>query len=801
MKSILTGLVLLISIQLSAQGIIAGTVADEGGKVMEGATVQLQALTASGNTFSTLTDRSGFFTFSGVSYGYYRLRISFVGYQSMTIDSIHVRAERTEFNLSDLTLTPSAAGQLNAVIIYAEKPVIESKDGNITFNAAESPLSNGSSASDLLETLPLVTKDPDGKVLVGGKVPKILIDEKPVNLNMQQLQDLLETLPGTSIEKIEVMTNPPPQYANEEGGVINIVTKKGVVGTSGRATIYAGSRGEAGGNLNFNYRKSGLVFNINGGLVENRFRGHGYSVRENRYADSTTHLNTQNNYLNENTRPNVRLNLEYDLNKYHSINLVLQWNGNRYDNSSTTDYQNLNRFNEIYKQSARDIGSTGQNDNKSLSLNYQMKTNLPGEVLKVNSSFNFSNNNSDRLFYQQFFTADHVFTGLDSTQLQTTGNHSNGYNLQVNYDRPLADKKTFLSLGSALNATTSKVNTEALYKRKQDGTLAPLNLLSNRFNFFQYVNNYRASLRHKWSNKWMLTTGLTAEQTNIHFELFKNAADTAHYYWTYLPFATFSKSWNDVLNLRLSYKRSIRRPGIWQLNPSIDFSDPYNLRFGNSGLEASTSHNFDLVLGRTKPNLFLNLGLGYNSVQDIFSQIRTLQPDGKTEITWQNISGRKEYQVNTWNGYNINKKIRLNFNASYTYNQYSEYDKAVRNFRNGSSFNTNLHTSYNWHNIYSASMNVSLNRFANPQGTVRNRVRMNLGLQAKMLDKKLVVSLNAMDPFLQQENRFVSYGKNFMLENYNFTDTRNFRISISYNLVKTSKPKEDVLKKAKQIGG
>jgi outer membrane receptor for ferrienterochelin and colicin len=47
-----------------------------------------------------------------------------------------------------------------------------------------------------------------------------------VELNLQQLQDLLESMPGSSIEKIEVMTNPPPQYANEQGGVINIVTKK-----------------------------------------------------------------------------------------------------------------------------------------------------------------------------------------------------------------------------------------------------------------------------------------------------------------------------------------------------------------------------------------------------------------------------------------------------------------------------------------------------------------------------------------------------------------------------------------------
>ena len=101
------------------------------------------------------------------------------------------------------------------MVIYAEKPLIQSKDGNITFNAGESALAAGSNASDLLTQVPLVAKDADGKISVRGKEPKILIDDKPVELNLQQLQDLLESLPGSSIEKIEVMTNPPPQYANE----------------------------------------------------------------------------------------------------------------------------------------------------------------------------------------------------------------------------------------------------------------------------------------------------------------------------------------------------------------------------------------------------------------------------------------------------------------------------------------------------------------------------------------------------------------------------------------------------------
>ncbi|MCX5726778.1 MAG: site-specific DNA-methyltransferase [Candidatus Saganbacteria bacterium] len=45
--------------------------------------------------------------------------------------------------------------------------------------------------------------------------------------------------------------------------------------------------------------------------------------------------------------------------------------------------------------------------------------------------------------------------------------------------------------------------------------------------------------------------------------------------------------------------------------------------------------------------------------------LRTLIDNGITEITWQNISGRKEYELNTWMGYTFSKKFRLNFNAGY----------------------------------------------------------------------------------------------------------------------------------------
>ncbi|MEO7984009.1 MAG: outer membrane beta-barrel family protein, partial [Bacteroidota bacterium] len=312
--------------------------------------------------------------------------------------------------------------------------------------------------------------------------------------------------------------------------------------------------------------------------------------------------------------------------------------------------------------------------------------------------------------------------------------------------------------------------------------------LSNEFRFHQSITNLRASVRQVLKENFSATAGVSAEHTFIWFELFKDNRDAKNNYLTWLPFANINRTWKDKLNLTLAYRRSIRRPGINELNPTVDFGDPYNVRFGNENLEASTAHNFDFVLGRTKTFYYINLGLGYNIVEDIFSQVRTLLPDGKTQVTWENISGRKEYEVSTWGGLTITKKLRTNLSASYTYNVYSEFDKAVKYYRNGGSFTSNMNTTFSPKDVLNLTGSFTFNRFANPQGYARWSWSMNVGVQRKFFNKKLTVTANIIDPFVQ-ENRSYTYGTNFMLQSFSRPQTRNFRLSLGYNLTKAPKKK------------
>lgn len=364
-------------------GIVSGIVQDENSKAINGATVQLVSSADNLSSKITMTDKNGVFSFSGIPLGYYKLKITHTGLQPLVIDSIHFRSERVDFNLNDLVLKIKTSQNLSEVIVYTEKPLMQSKDGNITFNTAESALSAGSSAGELLNNVPMITKDPHGKILIRGKEPKILIDDKPVELNLQQLQDLLESLLGSSIEKIEVMTNPPPQYANEQGGVINIVTRKGKMGMGGRISISGGTRGEGSVNGNFNYRKNKFAITVNANAGFNRFEGGGHSSRKNIYADSASFFNTKNSSLNKNTRPGLRVNIDYDISKRQILNIVINYNQNDFNNRNTTEYTNINRFDEIYRLSERTIRSGGNNHNPNFNLTYTLKGKTAGEKLRI----------------------------------------------------------------------------------------------------------------------------------------------------------------------------------------------------------------------------------------------------------------------------------------------------------------------------------------------------------------------------------------------------------------------------------
>ncbi|HEX8332905.1 MAG TPA: TonB-dependent receptor, partial [Segetibacter sp.] len=667
-------------------------------------------------------------------------------------------------------------------------------DGKITYNVGESALSNGSSTAELLKSMPMIANDPNGKILLKGKEPKILIDDKPTDLSATQLADLLESMPGNSIEKIELMTNPPPQYASEAGGVINIVTKKGKIGWVGKIALSAGTRGEGNLSSNLSYRNKKFSFNTTLGVGASQLQGSNYSRRENIYRDSTNFFNTDGEFKTKNLRPNIRLQGDYEINKRNSINAVIQSNLNYFDNVSHTQYTNLNQSKQIYRLSTRENATSGNGYNHGLNLSYTHRGKNVAERLQIIAATNFGKNDNQRDFYQEFLRPDFTPSGLDSTQNQLTDNYSNAFSLRVNYDKPFRSKTKGRSASLTAGATFSRNNhhnilNTSFYKRADDRFVIN-DLLSTDFRFHQSIATARAGLNLNLKKEWRFVAGAQAEQTTTDFDFIQgNAADVSNSYLKILPHVTIRKEFSKTFNVALVYRSSIRRPGIGELNPSIDYNDPNNIRFGNPYLQPSVADNFDLNIGLSKGKYYLNGSLGYNKVKNIFNTIRTLVESGKTEVTYLNIADRNEYEASIWGGYTFSKKLRVNSSAGYSYNEYSLTERTLYKYRNGGTFYTSLNYNFTPNSLTTLDGNARYSSFSDPQGRARSNLSMNLGIQRKFLNKRLIGSFNIIDPFRVQQYTTYTYGKNFTLENFNSTNTRNFRISLAYQLNKPPQKK------------
>jgi iron complex outermembrane receptor protein len=118
---------------------------------------------------------------------------------------------------------------MNEVVVQSKKPFIETKIDKTVVNVDASPSSAGATAMEILEKSPGVSVSSDGAISLRGKAGVIvMLDGKPTYMSSSDLANLLKNMPASSLDQVEIMTNPSARYdASGNSGVINIKTKKG----------------------------------------------------------------------------------------------------------------------------------------------------------------------------------------------------------------------------------------------------------------------------------------------------------------------------------------------------------------------------------------------------------------------------------------------------------------------------------------------------------------------------------------------------------------------------------------------
>ena len=234
---------------------ISGRIMNKGCHPLQGVTVHFNPLADSMLLTSTLTNTDGLFIVNNLKNGLYRFTINMIGYVPYTNT---IRLDKTLL-LPAITLIDQEKA-LKEVKITAYKPLVEQKIDRTIINVDANIANAGSNLMEVLEKSPGVMVDQNGIVSLKGKGATIFIDDKPTYLSGADLNAYLSSLPSSTIDQIELMTNPPARYdASGNGGIINIRTKKGKIkGINGGINLsyLQGRYARTNNSFNFNYRNN-----------------------------------------------------------------------------------------------------------------------------------------------------------------------------------------------------------------------------------------------------------------------------------------------------------------------------------------------------------------------------------------------------------------------------------------------------------------------------------------------------------------------------------------------------------------
>lgn len=168
------------------------------------------------------TGFDGRFVINDVAEKDYLLKASYVGY----VDLMRPVSVKGNMDLGEMKMQPGTT--LKTVEISAERPLFSMDGEKNIYNTTDDPSIQTGTASDALQNAPGIEIDADGNItLRGTQSVEVWINDRPSHMDGEALKQYIKMLPASSIEKIEVISNPSARYG---GGtpVVNIVTTQKV---------------------------------------------------------------------------------------------------------------------------------------------------------------------------------------------------------------------------------------------------------------------------------------------------------------------------------------------------------------------------------------------------------------------------------------------------------------------------------------------------------------------------------------------------------------------------------------------
>jgi len=794
MKSLLLSVLLFcfslgVKSQSNSASQINGKIIDSiAGKPINLATIILKT-PQNAQVKSVLSAKDGSFSISGLPTGSYVLSIVYIGFQNKLIK---LTLNNTITDLGNIAMHNSPT-ELKGVTITADRPLVKQEIDRISYDMKADPESKVNNVLEMMRKVPMLSVDGDDNIqLQGNSNYKILVNGRPSGMMERNPKDILKSMPASSIEKIEVITTPPAKYDGEGlAGIINIITfKKADNGTNGTVNVSqrfpVGGPG-IGGSFTAKSGKFGFAANVGGNLNSSpllnnsNFRSTLGSNPTNLFQTGSRDFSGKSGYGGA--------ELSYEIDSLNLISAQLNYNAN--DNESwSTQYSTLRNATSLMQSYGLNNSLNGTGNGIDAALNYQLGFKKDKNRLLTFSYryYRFSNNQ-----FNNVDIFDAVAYTLPNYKQENTGGSSEK-TAQIDYVYPL--KKVTIEAGVKAIFRDNTSNFQFL-SLQPSGIFTPDPLRTNNFNNSQNVygvyNTYQFSLK-----KWGFKAGIRAEQTEIEADFHGANQQLNNTAFNLIPSLSVNYRFKDMSSINFGFTSRIQRPGIYQLNPFVDRSNPNFETAGNPNLRATTGNMIEANYSRFK-KASINIGLRAMIFDDlVMPQVITDPVTNITRSTPGNTGSGTLLGLNVNVNYPFGNKIKASINTSANYGM-------VKGVVNGVLINTKglmsrVYSSLSYRPSKTWQTTASMN-YNGPnlslQGTSNSFFSSSFSVNKDLFNSKLTLSFAANNVFSKYRNA-INYtnGPNFNQESFNQNYQRNFTTSLNYRF---GRLKEGIKKNKKGI--
>ncbi|MEZ0612064.1 TonB-dependent receptor domain-containing protein [Fibrella sp. WM1] len=779
--------------QAADVGSLMGTVLDSASrKPVEFATVALFRPGSAQPLTGVTTDGTGSFALNHLLPGRYVLRVSFVGYDNRTTDTLALTPDSYQQTLPPLLLR-STANTLAEVQVTARRDLIEDREDRLVYNAGNDPSNAGGTAIDVMKKTPLLTVDPDGTIQLKGSTSiKVLVNNKPSSIMARSINEALQMIPADAIKAVEVITAPSAKYdAEGTAGVINIITKSRLEGMTGGLNGTVGNRTDnLGGNLNMRAGKWGLTAYGGGNYTLNYNRSS--SVRRALgTSDSVSELYQSSSSRNGGNALFGSFNLDYELDSTNQFGLDGSVNSS---DRSGTSIRDTRYVSATPRQPFRRYSdNTSAANSVDANINYTHLFARPEQTLTFLTQVN-RNANDSRYSLDQYPLPEGELVNYRERNVNL--NTTTELTIQTDYDHPFKSNKQKLEVG--VKSVLRHVGSDYRLDSATDSTdFRDDPRRANQFDYQQHILSGYASFRINTPRKWTYTLGSRYELTRINADFVSTKTTFADRYTNLLPNVSVSKRLSGSQRIRFNYSQRIQRPSINFLNPYINSTDPKNLFFGNPYLDPELAHSAELSYNTfTKKGLNLNAMIFARLTNNAIERVTTVDTANVSYTTYQNIARNATYGLNLFGSGRPYRNWQLNGSIGVNYNLLNSAALQVQN--SNWSYRVTINTSVPLPNDISLQANASYNSARILlQGRTSGFYNYAFAARKEFKKQRVVLTLNLENAFAQY-NTIVNQFRTatFITDGVNENAYRNIRLSVNWRFgqlsAKTQRPKKRI---------